>query len=62
MDEEWVIERGPIDDPEYLVGHGMAWTWTAEEAAATRFPSEYEATAVATETGVDALRMVRCES
>jgi hypothetical protein len=59
---DWIIERGPLADPKYLMGHGMAWTWTTDEAAATRFPSEYEATAVATETGVDALRVTECES
>lgn len=54
MKEHWVIERGPLADPEYLqVGRG----WGALEMA-TRFPDHDSATDVAAETRSEELRVV----
>lgn len=61
----WVIEKGPIEAPEYLmlVQRGLSWTmdWTEEESLATRCQSSEAATELAATTNVDALRITELE-
>jgi len=65
--ERWVIERGPITDPEYFYTPNMEgedlvvgaqFYWTPDPEAATRFSTPELATEAAAETRVDALRVV----
>lgn len=66
-EEKWVIERGPIADPEYFYTPntegedlvvGALFYWTPDPDEATRFATPELATQAAAETRVEELRVV----
>ncbi len=56
---KWVVEKGSIEDPEYLNVIETGWTWGETPL---QFDSEEDATRAAVETRVEALRVTEWEA
>lgn len=63
---KWVVEKGSIEDPSYLVlldaQQGMEHEWSDDEDRATRFDTSAEAMAFGSNTRVEALRVTELEA
>jgi hypothetical protein len=63
---KYVVEKGPIEVPLYLVlldaQQGMEHEWSDDEDRATRFDTSDEATAFGSNTRVEALRVTELEA